>query len=220
MKTVRIWFRKIGSARYISHLDLQRCFRRAIHRAKIPLWYTQGFNPRAFMTFALPLSLGYSGDRECFDIKLDDGAQMTTEELIQKLNAGLPNDIPVIDVTEPIMKPGEISWASFVISIDPEGNGSGYIRGALESLLKKSSIIVPKHTKSGFVDFDIKPHLDHIKIREEEGLVQIEALLPADSNMNLNPGLILEAFQRETGLDLYVEIRRTGLYNKDFEKFQ
>lgn len=42
MKTVRIWFQKRGAARYISHLDLTHCMARAIHRAKIPLWYTQG----------------------------------------------------------------------------------------------------------------------------------------------------------------------------------
>ena len=72
MKTVRIWFQKRGAARYISHLDLTHCMARAIHRAKIPLWYTQGFNPRAHMVFALPLPLGIEGSREALDIKIDE----------------------------------------------------------------------------------------------------------------------------------------------------
>ena len=34
---------------------------RAFHKAKLPLWYTEGFNPHVFLTFAAPLSLGFEG---------------------------------------------------------------------------------------------------------------------------------------------------------------
>ena len=114
MRTVRIWFRKIGTTRFISHLDLTRCMSRAIHRAKIPLWYTQGFNPRALLTFALPLSLGVAGERESVDIKLEDD-NLSNEELLERLNAAMPDDLPVFAVTDPVMKPGKIAYASFVM---------------------------------------------------------------------------------------------------------
>ena len=45
MKSVRIWFEKRGLAIYTSHLDMNRCLTRAVRRANIPLWYTEGFNP-------------------------------------------------------------------------------------------------------------------------------------------------------------------------------
>ena len=61
MYGIRIFFEKVGVARYISHLDLMRNFERAMRRADIPFWYTEGFNPRPFLTFALPLSLGVAG---------------------------------------------------------------------------------------------------------------------------------------------------------------
>ena len=73
---------------------------RAIHRAKIPLWYTQGFNPRALLTFALPLSLGVAGERESVDIKLEDD-NLSNEELLERLNAAMPDDLPVFAVTDP-----------------------------------------------------------------------------------------------------------------------
>ena len=82
MKPVRIWFRKEGSVRYISHLDLTRCISRAFHKAKIPLWYTQGFTPRAYLVFALPLSLGIRGERESMDIRLEE--EIPEEELIAR----------------------------------------------------------------------------------------------------------------------------------------
>ena len=40
---------------------------RAFHKAKLPLWYTEGFNPHVFLTFAAPLSLGFEGRRESMD---------------------------------------------------------------------------------------------------------------------------------------------------------
>ena len=69
-KDVRVWFSKTGTARYISHLDLNRCMSRAFHKAKLPLWYTEGFNPHVFLTFAAPLSLGFEGRHESMDIRL------------------------------------------------------------------------------------------------------------------------------------------------------
>ena len=58
MVDVRLWFQKCGDARYISHLDLSRCMQRALKRSGLPIWYTEGFNPHAYVTFALPLSMG------------------------------------------------------------------------------------------------------------------------------------------------------------------
>ena len=219
MRTVRIWFQKIGTARFISHLDLTRCMSRAIHRAKIPLWYTQGFNPRAFLTFALPLSLGVAGERESVDIKLEDDGP-SNEELVVRLNEALPNDLPVLAVTEPVMKPGKIAYASFVMLIDPEGRDADTLAKEVTGLSHRESLVVPKHTKSGFVDFDIRPYLDRVEVLPIEGKVEIRAVLPAGSEMNINPHLLLEAVQRELGLELYAQIRRTNLYDGQFHEFQ
>ena len=219
MRTDRIWFQKIGTARFISHLDLTRCMSRAIHRAKIPLWYTQGFNPRAFLTFALPLSLGVAGERESVDIKLEDDGP-SNEELVVRLNEALPNDLPVLAVTEPVMKPGKIAYASFVMLIDPEGRDADTLAKEVTGLFRRESLVVPKHTKSGFVDFDIRPYLDRVEVLPIEGKVEIRAVLPAGSEMNINPHLLLEAVQRELGLELYAQIRRTNLYDGQFHEFQ
>ena len=52
-KYIRLKFRKIGNLQYISHLDLQRTMGRVLIRAKIPLWYTKGFNPHPKLIFAI-----------------------------------------------------------------------------------------------------------------------------------------------------------------------
>ncbi len=219
MKTVRVWFKKVGTARYISHLDLNRCMSRAIHKAKIPLWYTQGFNPHAFLTFALPLSLGISGERESMDVKIDDG-DISREELIERLNLALPDDIPVFDVTEPVMKPGLIAYASFLITLDTEDADANEIADRIKKLLEYDQIVVPKHTKSGFIDLDIKPYLDKTKVTLKDSGVEISTILPAGSTININPALLSDAIKKYLNLDLYADVRRINIFDANFRIFE
>lgn len=57
-------FSKQGYIKYISHLDMLRLFKRTFKRAGIPLDYSKGFNPHPRMSFAQPLSLGYTSKQE------------------------------------------------------------------------------------------------------------------------------------------------------------
>ena len=66
----RIFYRKTGRAKYISHLDLARCMQRAVKRTGLPVWYTVGFNPRLYLGFALPLPLGQESVCETVDLCL------------------------------------------------------------------------------------------------------------------------------------------------------
>jgi radical SAM-linked protein len=219
MKAVRVWFKKIGTARYISHLDLNRCMSRAIHKAKIPLWYTQGFNPHAFITFALPLSLGIGGERESMDIKLADD-NITREELITRLNSALPDDIPVFDVTEPVMKPGQIAYASFTVLLDTEEADQEKTTDEIKELFRADEIIVPKHTKNGWIDLDIKPYLDHIEVAAKDAAVEIDAILPAGSTMNVNPALLNDAIKKYLKLELYADMKRNNIYDSNLNIFE
>ena len=133
LKSVRIWFKKDFECRYISHLDLNRCMLRALHKSKIPIWHTEGFNPHPFATFPLPLSLGFRGVNECMDVKLEDES-FPFEEIISRLNGCLPRGLRVFDVTEPVMKAGKIAFASFTIKISCDGENSHTI-GSLRSTI-------------------------------------------------------------------------------------
>ena len=82
---IRIVFRKTGYLRYISHLDLQRTMQRALTRAQIPLWYTEGFNPHPYLCFASPLPVGVNSVTEMFDIKPDAENRMAVEEIKERL---------------------------------------------------------------------------------------------------------------------------------------
>mgnify|MGYP000528680204 CR=1 FL=1 len=218
MKNVRVWFKKIGTARYISHLDLNRCMLRAIHKAKLPLWYTQGYNPHAFITFALPLSLGIGGERESMDIRLDD--DITREDLIGRLNVALPDDIPVFDITEPVMKPGQIAYASYLMKLETQEHSPEETAAAIRKLFNRETVVVPKHTKNGMIDLDLRPYLGRTEVVPRDDGVEISAMLPAGSTMNVNPSLLCDAIKKYLQLDLYRDIRRLNLYDADFKIFE
>ena len=59
-----IRFGKQPRLRFISHLDLQRFFQRALNRTGLPVKYTQGFNPHPVMSFASALALGWTSEYE------------------------------------------------------------------------------------------------------------------------------------------------------------
>jgi len=67
---LRMRFRKVGRAAFGSHLDLVRLFPRVFRRARLPLFYSQGYHPKAQMTFSPALGLGYASLAEYLELRL------------------------------------------------------------------------------------------------------------------------------------------------------
>ena len=219
MKNVRIWFKKDLECRYISHLDLNRTMLRALHKSRIPIWHTEGFNPHPFATFPLPLSLGFRGINECMDVKLEDD-DYSFKEIISKLNACLPMGIRVFDVTEVIMKAGKVAYASFTIRISEASTPSSAICADLRKLFSKDTIEVEKKSKRGIKTVDIKQGIKSFEIKEMLDCAVLEIVLSAGSSDNVNPNLIITALEAETGLEYELDITRNDLYNAEMELFR
>ena len=111
----RLTFAKKGRARYISHLDLMRAMQRAIKRAGVPIWYTQGFNPHSYLMFPLALPLGTESEVEVLDIALTE--DWDCERLVKQLNSSMPEGLYFVKAAAPVMKHIEIARAEYEISI-------------------------------------------------------------------------------------------------------
>ena len=94
MRTIRVWFSKTGDSAYISHLDLMRTMQRGFLRAGYKLKYSEGFNPHAQISIALPLSVGTGSLCELMDFRLEDESDLS--ELPEKLTAVLPEGIAAL----------------------------------------------------------------------------------------------------------------------------
>lgn len=217
MKNIRIWFKKVDTAKYISHLDLSRCMARAIHKAKLPFWYTEGFNPHVFLTITMPISLGYSGLRESMDVKLVD-EDMPYSEIIDKLNAGLPLDIRAYEITEVFMKPGEVMFSSYDIRIDSDDPSA--LEAEFRSLLSQESILVDKKSKKGMKEVDIKPDFADTVISTDDRGVMLQVMLPSSVYGGINPRLLFDAYRKAYGKELFAEVTRTNCYNEKKQIFR
>lgn len=218
MKNVRIWFKKDDECRYISHLDLNRCVLRALHKSKIPVWHTEGFNPHPFATFPLPLSLGFRGINECMDIRLVD--EISNEKLISDFNACMPAGVRAFAVTEPVMKAGKIAYARFNIKISSDKMNSRKVYEALTSLLSSDEIMIEKRTKSGIKTVDLKKSIKTYELKEMFDFAELDIVLSAGSTDNANPNLIITALEKQTEKSFYADITRIDLYNSDMELFR
>ncbi len=192
---------------------------RALHKSRIPIWHTEGFNPHPFATFPLPLSLGFRGINECMDVKLEDD-NYSFKEIIPKLNACLPMGIRVFDVTEVIMKAGKVAYASFTIRISEASTPSSAICADLRKLFSKDTIEVEKKSKRGMKTVDIKQGIKSFEIKEMLDCAVLEIVLSAGSSDNVNPNLIITALEAETGLEYELDITRNDLYNSEMELFR
>ena len=219
LKNVRIWFKKDFECKYISHLDLNRCMLRALHKSKIPVWHTEGFNPHPFATFPLPLSLGFRGVNECMDVKLEDD-NYSFEKIIINLNKCLPRGLQVFDVTEPVMKAGKIAYAEFTIIIGSDKIGSSVIGKQLKDFFASEQINIEKKSKKGLKTVDIKTGIKDFKIIEKFDNIELNITLSAGSSDNVNPNLVVSAFEQFTGTEYDVDITRNDLYNSDMELFR
>ena len=209
----RAFFSKTGRAKYISHLDLSTVMIRAMKRTRLPIWQTEGFNPRTYVTFMLPLSLGQEGEHEAMDFRLTE--DVPYDEVKDRLNAALPPDIRVTEVTVPKDRNTDITAARYRIELPEEFCRSG---GAdrLWKLCGREQINVEKRTKKGSSVVDLKPLMTDVEI----GGNLISLTLPAGNSFNINPTLLFEAYAAEYGEPIKrLRIVRTNIYsgNREFE---
>ena len=201
--------------RFISHLDMTRFMSRLIRRANIPVWYTEGFNPHLYMTFALPLSLGFESDYNVLDIRvLDDAYDISV--LPEKLNAACPPYITFFDVAEPIKKAGDVAAAKFDILFDDNGE----FADALNRFFNMDSIKILKKTKKGDIkELEVADKIKGFSI-ESNGTTKLSITLPAGSTENLNPELFLNAFFEQNGKYYCYVINRTAILDSNGKPFR
>ncbi|MDO5602861.1 MAG: TIGR03936 family radical SAM-associated protein, partial [Oscillospiraceae bacterium] len=119
MHTIRVWFSKQGEASYISHLDLQRVMSRTLRKAKLPVWYSQGYHPHIYLTFALPLPLGQESICEIMDYRTEEDPP-DLDRVYYGLKDAVPRGLDIFRVSLACQKTGEIGYARYLIRFPAE----------------------------------------------------------------------------------------------------
>lgn len=190
----RLLFEKTGSAVYISHLDLMRVFQRAFRRAGYLLHHTGGYNQHAYVSLALPLSVGTASCCEILDFALDE--PFDNAVLKQRLNAALPAGVHVIEAYESDRKLKYLTHLHTCLALEYDAGVPGGCETALAALFSRGEIFVEKHTKRGMAEVDIKPMIKKMELRRSDGhTVTLDCVVCAQ-NPSLNPMQLVAAIER------------------------
>ncbi len=219
MRDVRIRFSKTGKAKYISHLDMMRCFSRAFFRTKTPLWFTEGFNPRPYMNFTSPLTLGAESVAEAVDIRLEDEAY-SDELLKERLDAALPPDLHILSVAAPVHKMNKIEESRYRVEVEPSGRTPDELADAFREVAAKEHLPVEKSGKKGkrkvLKTIDLAEYIKNLTVESEGERVVVHVTLPSSPQFGVNPRLFLDKFLAETGEDpVRIRMVREALYVND-----
>ena len=221
VQRLRMRFSKIGPTRYISHLDLARALERALNRARVPVSYTQGYNPRPRMQFASALPLGFTSEAELADVWLGeemDPAQ-AREQIMSRMAPGIvvhevwevPLDAPAMQAST--LETAYVARIDDVVNQDDDKIDRADLRRRVEELLAANSVMRERRGK----EYDLRPLVLKLQIEEAEGEEGENVLLLA-MRLLLQPGKtgrpdeVLDAL----GLDpLSVRVHRTKIVLED-----
>ncbi len=67
---IRLRYSKYGKIRFTSHRDMARVWERVLRKMRLPVAYSEGFNPRPRLSFGLALPTGFESAGEYLDIDI------------------------------------------------------------------------------------------------------------------------------------------------------
>ena len=220
---LRVKFKKVGNLQYVSHLDLVRTMHKIIVRSKLPLWYTEGFNPKPKMVFAAPLSIGTESLVEFMDLRLIERIDPATA--ISSLNANMTDELVVLDAYYPESKLTDLKWLSYVITLDTAG-ASVELAENINAALRADALHVAKKQKPDDT-MDIKPLIKFASAVYDGGVIRIDCTLSADASSFLNPEYLVKYLRSACGVlsneNIMTEsysILRHGAYAADMSEYR
>lgn len=182
-----------GSAiRFISHLDLMRVWERMFRRARLPIAYSQGFNPRPLITFAAPLPVGVLSRGDLLEAVLRE--LVPEETVLQALRA---QAVPGLEVEEVAAVPGRrrslpARMREARYEIELEGVTEEAARRAIAALVAAPAIPVRIERGDRVREYDLRPLVLELDYRGGQGL-RLQACLRHDPQATGRPDDLLRA---------------------------
>lgn len=193
MFKARMRFAKEGRAKYISHLDLMHTMQRAMARCQMPLWFTEGFNQHAYVSVALPLSTGYSGEYEFLDFNLL--SENVPINAVEALNAVFPEGLRAIEIY-PLADGGmplrDIAWSKYRITWSFADGVPADFAENVNKLFAQPTVEIVKRSKRGEKTVNMRELMNGFALTEQDGQVIAEVVTAAGNN-NMSPEYLTRA---------------------------
>jgi radical SAM-linked protein len=178
---IRIAYKKVGIARFISHRNLMDCIAKALVAANIGLVFSEGFRSRPKISFGQPLPLGAIGENELFDVVVSGKNSVDLE----KINSLLPQGIEFLEQKEVAMNENSIemsvvltNWEIEIINAEQGGFAvaplnpfAGKLNTIVNEFLKKDKVEVATRKKEKDIIIEIIPsEIKNLTVSEQNSL--------------------------------------------------
>lgn len=170
----RIRFRigRDGEARFLSHLEWNNAWLRALRRAKAPMSYSQGFHAHAKVTFATAMPVGESSEGDYMDVVLKE--RIAPEALLERLQAVLPLGFYAYQAEEvPLKAPSLMSQVrGFRYRLSVYAPDIDALDARISEILASDAALVQrkrktkrgKRTKFVYETVDVRPVLESLEL--------------------------------------------------------
>lgn len=112
---MRIYYARGAELRYVGNLDMQQAWERTLRRARLPVAFSQGFNPRPRFHMAAALPLGFTSRCELLDVWFSE--PVDAKELAERIRQAAPpgleiQQVETVDLREPALQ-GRVTAAVY-----------------------------------------------------------------------------------------------------------
>ena len=161
MQRLRIRFSRGEEVRFISHLDIMRLWQRALHRAGMPLAYSEGFSPHPRISMAAPLPIGVTSEAELMDVFVTKwvSPHFFTTAISQQLPLGIEIlQVYPIAPTLPSLQ-SQVRYVEYVVEVETEEKD---IESKLASLLSVKHLPWQHQRDTGPRSYDLRALIDDL----------------------------------------------------------
>lgn len=164
IKHARIHYRRGDEVRFLSHLDLLRMFERAIRRSRIPIAFTEGFNPHPKLSFGPSLATGLTSDAEYVDVQFIPNGQEL--DLTDMLTPQLPKGVDILGVNYSDKKSPALASlanrADFEIHLNGKTNKIE-LEDRIQTILSQQELTIERKKKKQSRTIDVRPYIDSLE---------------------------------------------------------
>ncbi len=188
---VRIRFRKDGDLRLISHRDLARVFERMFRRAGLKLSMSEGFHPKARVSFPSALSLGIASLAEVMEFDLAEIPEAASLEALLKEVS--PSGLTITELR--LLDTGEKKCRveQFVYEFPVPQQLHEKVADSIANLLTQDSFLIEREGKKKKKSVDVRAGLDSVELEDD----RVRFRLWASREASVRPREVLEVL----GLD-------------------
>ncbi len=204
--TYRVHYERGGDSRYLGHLEILQLVFRVLKRARLPVLFSQGYNPSPRVSFSPALPVGVESLVEYFDMDLG-GPLADLASVREQLNRELPHFIRVHRV-EPVAKKKKQTDLRVTYEVRPASPLSPETTKRLEDFLARDTFPVERLRKGRKKTFDLRPLVLGLEVQDD--MLMLEMLNP-HGRAGAGPREILEKVLGFSAREaLLADIRKVG----------